>query len=191
MKKIIILVVLTISSFGLINAQPFEMGTNVLGVGIGIGGHYAAWNSSYSSTPAIGISYEHGIKDGLGPGTIAIGGYIGYKGMSYHYDYILSNYYYDEKWTYLIFGLRGIYHYNFDLDDNLDLYGGLMLSYNNVNYKYTTNNPYSPYGNGSYASYIDFSLFVGGRYYFTNNVGVFMELGYGISYLTVGLNFKL
>ena len=156
MKKIIILVVLTISSFGLINAQPFEMGTNVLGVGIGIGGHYAAWNSSYSSTPAIGISYEHGIKDGLGPGTIAIGGYIGYyKGMSYHY------------------GLRGIYHYNFDLDDNLDLYGGLMLSY------------------ASYASNIYFSLFVGGRYYFTNNVGVFMELGYGISYLTVGLNFKL
>jgi len=191
MKKFTILFAL-ILSFGLVKAQPFEVGTNVLGIGVGLGGHYSYWGSGYSATPALGISYDHGFKDGLGPGVIGIGGYFGYKGMSYHYDYLYSNYFYDEKWTYLIFGLRGTYHYNFDLDDNLDLYGGLMFSYNNLNYKYSSNDPTDPdYNRGNYHGYVDLSLFVGGSYYFTDKIGGFMELGYGIAYCTIGLNFKL
>ncbi len=188
MKRLIILSVL-ILSFGLVKAQPFEVGTNVLGLGVGLGGHYSYWGIGYSATPALGISYDHGIKDGVGPGVIGIGGYFGYKGMSY--DYFYSNYYYDKKWTYLIFGLRGTYHYNFNLDDNLDLYGGLMLSYNNISYKYSSNDPYNYYTGGNYPGYVDFSLFVGGSYYFTDKIGAFMELGYGIAYWTIGLDFKL
>ena len=191
MKKLTILAALVIS-FGLVKAQPFEVGTNVLGLGIGLGGHYAAWGSGYSTTPALGISFDHGFKDGLGPGVIGIGGYFGYKGMSYHYDYVWSNLYYDEKWTYLIFGIRGTYHYNFDLDDNLDLYGGLMLSYNNISYNETSNDPYYIYhGSNYYHGYVDFSLFVGGSYYFTDKISVFTEFGYGIAYWTVGVDFKL
>ncbi len=188
MKKLIILATLIIS-FGLVKAQPFDVGTNVLGLGVGLGGHYAAWGNGYSSTPALGVSFDHGFKQ-VGPGIIGIGGYFGYKGMSYHYNYAFSNYYYDEKWTYLIFGLRGTYHYNFDLDDKLDLYGGLMLSYNNLSYKETSNNPFYIHNNGTYSSYLDFSLFVGGSYYFTDNIAGFMELGYGIAYWTVGIDFK-
>ncbi len=190
MKKITILAAFVIS-FGLVNAQPFEVGTNVLGLGVGLGGHYAAWSSGYSSTPAIGISYDHGFKEGLGPGVIGIGGYFGYKSTSYHYNYLYSNYYYDEKWTYLIFGFRGTYHYNFDLDDNLDLYGGLMLSFNNLSYKETSNDPYHIYNSGNYNSYIDLTLFIGGSYYFTDKIAGFMEFGYGIAYWTVGIDFKL
>ncbi len=191
MKKLTILLSLVVS-FGLVKAQPFEVGTNVLGLGVGLGGHYVTWSAGYSSTPAIGISYDHGFKDGLGPGVIGIGGYFGYKGMSYRYNYPYSNYYYNEKWTYLIIGLRGTYHYNFDLDDNLDLYGGLMFSYNNRNYTETSNDPYHIYTPAnSYPDYLDLSLFVGGSYYFANNIAGFMELGYGIAYCTIGIDFKL
>jgi len=34
---------------------------------------------------------------------------------------------------------------------------------------------------------IAYSLYGGARYYFSENLAVFGELGYGISYLTVGL----
>ena len=189
MKKTIILFSLLIS-FGLAKAQPFEMGTYAFGLGVGLGGHYGYWGAGYSATPAFGLSYDYGIMD-AGPGTIGVGGYFGYKGISYHYEYPFSNYYYDEKWTYTIFGARGTYHYNFNLDDNLDLYGGLLLSYNNVNYRETSNDPYYIYHNSDYYhGYLDLSLFIGGSYYFSESIGAFMELGYGISYWTVGVNFK-
>lgn len=190
MKRLFFSIIL-IGSLGLVNAQPFETGTNVLDIGVGLGGHYGYWSSGYSSTPALGISYDHGFKEGVGPGTIGIGGYFGYKGISYHYDYNYSNYFYDYKWTYLIFGIRGTYHYNFELDDKLDLYGGLMLSFNNVSFKESSNDPYYASKSGNYNGYVDLSLFVGGSYYLTNNIAVFTEFGYGIAYWTIGVGFKL
>jgi hypothetical protein len=36
-----------------------------------------------------------------------------------------------------------------------------------------------------------YNVFVGGRYYFTDNIGAFAELGYGISILNLGLCVKL
>jgi hypothetical protein len=188
MKKISLFALLSFA-FALLKAQPFELGTNVFNAGIGLGGHYSYWGIGYISTPAIGLSYEKGIKEGLGPGIIGIGGYLGYKNITYHYNYLFSNYYVDQKWTYLIIGLRATYHYNFYLDDNLDLYGGLLLSYNNVNYKEDSNDPL--YVSSSYKSYVDLSLFVGGTYYFSDKIGVFTELGYGIAYWTIGVSFRL
>ena len=178
MKKLIILATLIIS-FGLVKAQPFEVGTNVLGLSAGIGGYYR--NIGLVSIPTIGISYDHGFKEGLGPGVIGIGGYFGYKSSSSHtYTFFYD---YHSRETYLIFGARGTYHYNFDLDDHLDLYGGLLLSYIN-------NSIDDPYYGNSNSGYFFPSLFVGGSYYFTDNIAVFSELGYGITYCTVGIDFK-
>ena len=42
----------------------------------------------------------------------------------------------------------------------------------------------------SYNSGINWSLFLGARYFFTENVGAFAELGYGISNLNLGVTFK-
>ena len=36
---------------------------------------------------------------------------------------------------------------------------------------------------GSYGNKVGLSAYVGGRYLFTNSLGVFAELGYGVSYL--------
>jgi hypothetical protein len=43
-------------------------------------------------------------------------------------------------------------------------------------------------GSGSGVAY---SLFVGGRYYFNQHIGVFAELGYGVAWLNLGVAFHL
>ena len=43
---------------------------------------------------------------------------------------------------------------------------------------------------GSYGSAAGFSFYVGGKYFFTNNFAALAELGYGVSYLNVGVALK-
>lgn len=179
------------------NAQSYEVGTNVLSLGVGLGSSIGYTNSSQS--PALSIQFEHGITE-LGSGVVSIGGYVGLKtykyewsGTGYHFPEGYYNYTYTQKWNYTIIGLRGAYHFT-GLDvDKVDLYGGVMLSYNILSYKYSDTDPYysdSYYNYGTYGSAAGFSIYGGGRYFFTDNIGAFLELGYGISYLNLGLSFK-
>jgi len=190
MKKIIISLTLALifwSGF----SQSFEKGTNVISAGVGIGGHYGASGFYSSQSPAIGINYEKGLLEDVGPGIISGGFYIGYKSLTYHYDYGYSNYYYDWKWSYTIIGLRAAYHMPLD-NDKLDVYGGIMIGFNNLKFTEKTNDPnyYDYHYSNSYNSYLNTTLFAGGRYYFTEKLGGFAEVGYGIAYLTIGINYK-
>lgn len=184
-----------LASLNGVKAQAFEIGDNVLGVSLGVGGHYRAFNSYSSQTPAIGLSYERGVTD-LGPGVLGIGGYIGYKAMSYRSHtggwYGTPGYEYDYRWSYLIIGVRGAWHYNeWHGIPELDIYGGLMLSYNSVNYRDRTIYPsgvhpsYS-YGGGS----VGFTGFLGTRYFITPSLAAQLELGYGVSLLSFGIALK-
>jgi hypothetical protein len=165
----------------------FDIGDNVAGLSIGIGGNYV---TNTSQSPAIGLSFEHGVSD-LGPGTLGIGGFLGYKSLSYESNYFF--YQYDWKYTYLIIGARGVWHYNYwHGNESLDTYGGLMLSYNSV--KWTDNTVY-PNGvlhasEGGASSGIGLTGFLGARYYFSENFGAHAELGYGITVLSVGVSYK-
>ncbi len=155
-------------------AQVFEKGTNAVNLGIGIGGNYGIWGSA-SASPNFNASYEKGIWEVGGPGVISLGGFIGHK--SYRIKDI------DWKWNYTTIGVRGAYHYN-GLDvENLDVYGGLMLGY--LIYNATG------YTGGSGGT--GFTAFVGGRYMFTDNLGVYAELGggnYNLSILSLGASIK-
>ena len=169
-------------------AQFFEKGTNVVSAGIGLGGHFGSYTYG-SQTPGLSVQYERGIWDVGGPGVISLGGYAGIK--SYKYSGSSGGYHFDEKWNYTVIGARSAYHYNALNNDKFDVYGGLMLSYNILSYKYSDNSGSSVFkGSGSYGSNLGFSAFVGGRYLFTDNIGAFAELGYGVSYLTLGVAFK-
>ncbi len=185
-KKILSVVFLSALVFcaSVTSAQEFKTGDNVLSLGIGLGS--AIGNSGYSSqTPAISLQYEHGQWDVGGPGVISLGGYLGFKGFKYEYPP-----FYSEKWNYTVIGIRSAYHLTMVDVDHLDLYGGLMLSYNILSTSRTVNDPlYKNYGEVS-SSGLWLSLYLGGRYYFSDNVGAFMELGYGISYLSIGGQYK-
>lgn len=157
-------------------AQSFEKGSNILNVGIGVG--TTVYSSGYSSAfPPISVSYEHGIANGRW----GIGGFLARTGARYGDK---DNYW---KYSYTIVGVRGDYH--FYMTDKLDTYGGVMLGYDIVSDKWHGEGEGENFSaSGSDAS---FSIFVGGRYYFSDHIGAFAELGYGVAWLNLGLAFKL
>lgn len=175
------------------NAQ-FKQGDNVLGVGVGIGGGYGIGftGSGVSQTPALGIHFDHAMGD-LGPGVWGLGGAIGYKSLSYKWNDPYWNYTEDYKWTYITIGVRGTWHYNeWHGLDKLDTYGGLMLAYRSATYKDNSNYP-ANWGGVKYSwsgSGVGFSGILGARYYFTDNIGAFLEAGFGYAVLQVGLAAK-
>jgi len=182
MKKLIFILSFVVAATSLY-AQPFVKGTNVLSAGIGLGSSLGSFSRS-SQTPALSLSFEKGVWDIGGPGVISLGAYAGRKS----YKYSTSGY--EEKWGYTIIGVRSAYHYNGIQNDKFDVYGGVMLSYNILNYTFKDNSGNNINGGGHYRSGTGFSLYAGGRYFFSSNLAAFAELGYGVSYLTLGLAYK-
>ena len=166
------------------SAQKYEVGTNVLSAGVGLGSSIAGYTYGTQS-PGWNLQYERGLAE-AGPGVISGGLYVGFK--NYKYNDVADDF--SEKWNYTIVGLRAAWHYT-GLDiENLDLYGGLMLSYNHLSYSYNNGGVQDPVGTGSYGSDVFLTPFVGARYYFIPQLAVFGELGYGVSTLNLGLALK-
>jgi hypothetical protein len=166
------------------NQGVFDKGTLALNLGVGIGSGFSyGFGSSLKGTPAISISAEKGIVDGIGPGVISVGALLGYQG--FRYDYPGNTY--KATWTHLVVLARGAYHYNFGLSPKLDTYGGVSVGLRHVSYKDTYYDALSSTFGGTAATA---GIFVGGRYFFTNNIGAFAELGYDMSYLKFGLSAK-
>lgn len=165
------------------SAQPFQKDTKVISAGVGLGSSLGTFSSS-SQTPALSASYEQGVWDIGGPGIISLGGYAGTKSFKY------SGPGYTQKWNYTIIGIRSAYHYNGIKSDEFDVYGGVMLSYNILNYKFKDDNGSDFNRHGSYGSGTGFTIYIGGRYFFSQNLAAFAELGYGVSYLTLGVAYK-
>lgn len=158
----------------------FGTGTSALNLGVGLGSRYSygagLFGGSSSSTPALSLSYEHGVA-ALGPGYLGVGGIVGYQGASY--DLGLG-----DKWRYhdVVVMARGSFHYAFV--PKLDTYAGLGLGVRYLR---------SSLDDGTVsASATDLAsgLFLGARYYFTPGIGAFAELGYDQSFLKVGLSAK-
>ncbi len=176
MKRLIKTSLILLSAIYGLQAQEFESGTNAINLGIGLGGSYGTFTTS-SVSPGFSVSYERGIWDIGGPGVISLGGFIGVK--AYRYEFIGSN----SKWSYTTVGFRGAYHFNGLEVENLDVYGGAMLAYNIANFS----------GDSvafKVASTFRPTIYVGGRWYFSDTFGVFAEAGYGVAFLTVGGTFR-
>ena len=157
------------------SAQVYEEGGINANLGVGLG---LAYGVGDATLPPLSVSVDYGFHP-----NISLGGYIGYAGAK---EELLG---YSWKYSYTIIGARGAYH--LDRSDNLDLYGGLMLAYVVGSVKFESDNEaleafvVEPTVGG-----VGFSAFVGGRYMFSEKVGAFGELGYGISWLTIGLTTK-
>jgi hypothetical protein len=181
------------------NTDAFGQGSNILSVGLGLGGDYTYYGNGYSSTPDLVLSYDNGTFGNVGPGTISLGGLLAYKGVSYSYTDPYTGYNYSQNWYYYIIGFRSAYHWNFTNNGHFDPYIGLMLAYYDIGYKSSSNDPYynhpgDPYYYyyaNTYNSYLAFSLYLGARYYLSDRVGIWLELGYGYSNAAVGVCFKL
>lgn len=169
---------------GLQAQNTFSKGDMTANAGIGLGG-----------TSKVGFlssgSFDYGIVDQLfnEKSTLGIGGFLGYS-VNDNKSKNSLGIEYGWKENNIIIGARGVLHYY--LVDKLDTYAGVMFGCNLISFKYygddwgasTRATP-----NNSAVS----TLFVGGRYYFTNHIGAFTELGLGYGlyhYVQAGLSFR-
>lgn len=186
MKKFLLSVILTVFTLSQIAAQgAFKTGDLVANLGVGFGWYSYAFGAT--SLPAFSLSLEKGLKEVQNIGPLSIGGIVGYKHASYAYSSI-----YDYGWNDIIIAARGALHYDLFKSSKVDTYGGVALGVRLQNYSYFIYN-LNGVGEKAHTNYTHglFALYLGGRYFFSEKVAAFGELGYGLGYLTLGLSFKI
>ena len=184
MKKSFFLIAVFASLFTLTTTAQIDiLGTNPnfskgqIDVNAGIGLLRTFYSGHSTAMPPVSVSAEYGITD-----KISVGGFIGYTSTKDRLWYDANDY---ARYSFTIIGVRGSYHLN--LWDRMDTYAGLMLGYNIASVKYDTDNPWLD-NYAAASSSLAISAYVGGRYRFTEKIGAFAELGYGISVLNLGVS---
>lgn len=195
-----LLVIASMFAFGSSFAQDaYKEGGSQVNLGVGFITNFVTIPSGTGYTthsiPPISASYEYGITD-----KISVGGYLGYTSTGWDYTYTTNDLTKagfpkvdatsTTTYSYTIFGVRGSYH--FATSDKLDPYAGAMLGYNVASVSWTTNDPNTGGINIApvAASAVAFSAHLGARYFFTDNIGAFAEIGYGVAIANLGLTLK-
>jgi hypothetical protein len=187
----ILLGAMLVLGIGSASAQAFSSESLHLNAGIGIGGYLSyAYFGDFNTSPALFLAVDKGMDVELGPGTLGIGGFAAYKTSSYTYTY--GNDTDEGRWTNAIIGARGTWHLNTISNPALDVYGALHLGLVMQSYKFeSTNSFYDNYVYDSNSSFLYYSFSVGGKYFLTDAIGVFAELGWDIAYLKAGVAVNL
>lgn len=179
----------------------YDASTHILNFGIGFGNPsyqslYRGAGYSYGITPATSLSYEQPLPKKLGPGYLGVGAYFGYQHEHENYNnvyyYNSVNYYYNHSWNYFMIAARAAYHWDVLNSKNAEVYAGAIIGVRIQTYTYSTNDPgqHDPYTYNEGSVFPAYTVFAGARWYFAKRVGVFGEVGYGISYLTGGISLK-
>ncbi len=143
-------------------------GTKFVNLGIGVGG-YGYFNGS-------GLGLNAGVDIGVYE-NITAGAVIGYRG-------------YGNGVSSFDLGVRGSYHFNELLNlttDKADLYAGIGISYYRLSYGDTYLRSIG-IADSYNTTYVPFH--VGGRYFFSDNLGGFAELGSSLATLKLGVTLK-
>jgi len=168
LKKLAFSLLVAGCSVTIASAQNYKKGDNLLNIGAGFGGGFG--------TP-IGLSFEHGFSDKISGGV-----YVAYASKTEALPYVG-----DYKWTYILTAARASYHFSFG-GEKLDPYLGAMLGYNIASGKWASSSSI-PYSGASAGGFI-WGGHAGARYLFSEKIGVFAEVGYGVGNLNAGVTFK-
>ena len=105
---------------------------------------------------------------------VTIGAEVSYRSTTENYGF------YKFRETGIGIDFNGNYHFNrlLKIPNNFDFYAGATLAYYHWSHK-VKDVDYEVNYSGSRSSGIGFGLQVGGRYFFTKNLGVNLELGGG------------
>jgi hypothetical protein len=175
-------------------SQEMEEGNSFLSLGVGPATNYYSYHSG--GTPAFRLSWDHGFRE-VGPGTMTAGFSLGafhkyYKSVVY--DGLLQPHAYRWDITYLVGAFRLGYYYSFSQlgVPNLNAYGGLSagLRYKIFSEDYSGPEQYAPHYTGSTVDF-HMALFLGANYFLTDRAAFFLEFGYDISPVTVGVTFDM
>jgi len=171
--------------------DPMTKGAWFINFGFGPGTN---WQGAYGSgfLPAGQVAVEVGMWE-VGPGVITLGGEVG--GTFYSFTGTDSRYgpgtTYKYNYTGLVIAARGAYHYGWNVQ-GLDTYGGVAAGPRFTIFSYQLPASYTGpvigeptsvgYGGG---------VFMGASYFFTELLGVNAELGFNITYVQIGMVFKI
>jgi hypothetical protein len=172
MKNIlkVLCVILLVFSATFASAQGrYDKGDVLINAGIGLGYYYAG------GVPFL-ASAEFGVND-----VITVGPYFGYTSYNWGFG---SGY----RLSFIDFGVRGSYHFSelFEIrNEKVDVYGGAFLGYVVSTYPNELGNL------DPYPGRFRLGIHAGIRYFFSEKVAGYGELGAGIAPLSLGLSFKL
>lgn len=178
-------------------AQAFEQSNSIISVGYGFPNVFKSVYSIYdlfggyssSGFGPINAKYEYAVTDNIGVGVIA--SYLSYK-VRWDYD-DGSGTVYEEGYKGSLFAILVRANYHFATGDKLDPYVGVGAGYINYGFDYYNTDP--SYAGGdlsvSYGAPLAYGASVGARYYFTDNIGAYAELGWdALSLMQIGLSMK-
>ena len=152
MKKQILIIVLLVTTSVIYAQGPISKGQSQINVGVAL--------SSWGVPVYLGFDY------GVHP-DITLGGELSFR--SY------NDKWHDYKYHHSIIGILGNANYHFNTVLNIpspwDFYAGLNLGF----YNWNSPNDYE----GSHTSGVGLGAQIGGRYYFSNKVGINLEFGGG------------
>jgi hypothetical protein len=175
LKILCVIVIVFSANFASAQAR-YNKGDFLLNAGIGLGYYYAG------GVPLL-LSGEWAVND-----VITVGPYLGYTSYRYNYGFFGSRYNY--RYTFLDIGVRGSYHFSelFEIrNEKVDVYGGAFLGFLVSSYSGDDLTGYNdPYSGG-----LRLGIHVGARYFFSEKVAGYGELGYGIAPLSLGVTFKI
>ena len=155
-----------------LSSAQFSNGKMVIGPHIGL---------AIGSSLALGANFEVGITEPgkLGPGFLGISGRIDY------WSYSLDTY---DSYKWITVGAFCNYHLPVD-DKKWDLFAGLGLAYQNVSWSYSGPSIFGL--NSSYGSGIIPAGNAGARYFLSPALALRAQLGFGLEFLVVGVDFAL
>lgn len=189
MRNLLIFTILTLGFSVSLSAQTtFNAGDIEFASGIGIFGTFAKDGANTIVPP---VSARLGVR--VSP-NFSLAAYAAYSVSEANGIVQADGSIKDVENKYTILGLRAAAHNN--PRENLDVYGGAMLGYNIPDVNETVNGaPKSDETDGPSFSRpaeneFTYSAFVGAAYYPVKNLGIFAEVGYGISILSTGVTLK-
>lgn len=178
----------------------FDQGTIVATVGYG----FPNWGKTilkvYETEPGfssfgfgpVHFRGEYGLSDNIGLG-ISVN-FVSY-GVSYTYQGYNSvtklNQDYTDKIEVTSLSVMPRFNFHFAVSNQLDPYWGIGAGYKINSYKFSSTDPTAPPETMPGSIPVGFETTVGMRFYFTENIGVYAEIGLAKSLIQGGLSIKL
>ncbi|MDX9907853.1 MAG: hypothetical protein RBS23_00185 [Mariniphaga sp.] len=166
MKKQFLLFALLISTTAIFAQGPISKGQSQINLGVG----FSSWGVP------VYLGFDHGVSNDF-----TLGLELSYRGYDDDWDHY--------KYHHSIIGFSGNANYHFNrvlsIPSPWDFYAGLNVGF----YSWSSPNDY----HGSHNSGLGLGGQIGGRYYFSNKVGINLEFGGGNAFSggKIGLTFKL
>lgn len=182
-----------------LNASATNVPTTFLSMGLGMGGYYPYTGAAYVENPTISLMCDHTVVKRLGPGKLNMGGIMAYTSIYSNYTDYYTNYDYEQRWNYYIFGGRVTYNVQPFSGKNMDMYAGVMAAYYITTFSFASDDPnyaepsdpgYSlKYGQAS--NFFSPGVFVGFRTWLNTHSSLWAEAGYGYTTFNFGVSYRI